>query len=406
MRTPHRRRGMLAAAAASTLLSLTACGSSDSGSAGSAEGSGSTEETAAAGPRLAVTYEDGVMVLDAETMEPVADFDTEEFTRVNPAGDGRHVMLTTSEGFQVLDTAAGTDGEPELTDMVFEADTAGHVVSHAGNTVLYADGTSDTTIVPTDALAEADGELPEAEVVEGTEAHHGVSIVLEDGTFITTVGDSETRSGAVATDEGGSEIASSDDCPGIHGEATLSDETVIFGCEDGALLYEGGEFVKVAAPDDGYARSGNMFVSEGSPLVVGDYNTDQDAEGYLLDQVAVVDTEERTYDVVDTPGGAGYTFRDIARGPQGYAYVLADDGAIHVLDPETREFVDSFPVVDAWEGPAEWQDPHPAIKVEGDIAYVTEPAAQTVHAVDLSDGSVIASADLDVSPNEIAVASS
>ena len=71
-----------------------------------------------------------------------------------------------------------------------------------------------------------------------------------------------------------------------------------------------------------------------------------------------------------------------------------------------REFVDSFPVVDAWEGPAEWQDPHPAIKVEGDVAYVTEPAANTVHAVDLTDGSVVASADLDVVPNEIAVAAS
>lgn len=406
MRTPHRRRGMLAAAAATTLLSLAACGSSESGSTGSAEGSAEETAAAAAGPRLAVTYEGGVMVLDAETLEQVGDFDTEEFTRVNPAGDGRHVMLTTTEGFQVLDTAAGSDAEPELTDTVFEADTAGHVVSHAGSTVLYADGTSDTTIIPTDAIAEAEGELPAAHVVEGTEAHHGVSIVLEDGTFVTTVGDSESRSGAVAMNEDGTEIASSDECPGIHGEATLSDETVIFGCEDGALLYDSGEFVKVAAPDDGYARSGNMFVSEGSPLVVGDYNIDQDAEGYLLDQVAVVDTAERTYDVVDTPGGAGYTFRDIARGPEGNAFVLADDGAIHVLDPETQEFVDSFPVVDAWDGPAEWQDPHPAIKVEGDIAYVTEPAANTVRAVDLTDGSVIASAELDVVPNEIAVASS
>lgn len=400
MRTPHPRRGMLAAAAATTLLSLTACGASGSGDSRSAV---TTDDTAPAGPRLAVTYEGGVMVLDAKTMEQVADFDTEEFTRVNPAGDGRHVMLTTSEGFQVLDTAAGQQSEPELTDKVFDADTAGHVVSHAGNTVLYADGTSDTTIVPTDALAET-GELPEAQVIEGTEAHHGVSIVLQDDTFITTVGDSESRSGAVATDESGSEIASSDECPGIHGEATLSDETVIFGCEDGALLYDGGEFVKVAAPDDGFARSGNMFAAEGSPLVVGDYNTDQDAEGYLLDQVAVVDTDQRTYDVVDTPGGAGYTFRDIARGPEGNAYVLADDGAIHVLDPETRKFIDSFPVVDAWEGPAEWQDPHPAIKVEGNVAYVTEPSASTVHAVDLTDGSVIASAELDVVPNEIAVA--
>jgi hypothetical protein len=61
-------------------------------------------------------------------------------------------------------------------------------------------------------------------------------------------------------------------------------------------------------------------------------------------------------------------------------------------------------VVAPWEGPAEWQDPHPAIVIEGDVAYVTEPAANAVHAVDLTSGEIIASAELDVAPVEIAVA--
>ncbi|MDH5167438.1 hypothetical protein P5X63_14725, partial [Microbacterium sp. RD02] len=65
---------------------------------------------------------------------------------------------------------------------------------------------------------------------------------------------------------------------------------------------------------------------------------------------------------------------------------------------------DSYPVIEAWEGPAEWQDPHPAIVVAGDIAYVTEPAADSVHAVDLSTGEVLASTELEVTPNEIAPA--
>ena len=64
----------------------------------------------------------------------------------------------------------------------------------------------------------------------------------------------------------------------------------------------------------------------------------------------------------------------------------------------------SIPVIAAWEGPAEWQDPHPAIVVDGDVAYVTEPAANKVHAVDLTSGEVTATGALDVTPNELAVA--
>lgn len=58
----------------------------------------------------------------------------------------------------------------------------------------------------------------------------------------------------------------------------------------------------------------------------------------------------------------------------------------------------------SWEGPAEWQDPHPAIVVNGDIGYVSEPAANTLHAVDLTTGDVLASVELDEAPKEMAVA--
>ena len=42
--------------------------------------------------------------------------------------------------------------------------------------------------------------------------------------------------------------------------------------------------------------------------------------------------------------------------------------------------------------------------MNGDIAYVTEPAASTVRAVDLTTGEVTASKKLDAPPNELAVA--
>lgn len=394
-RTP--RFAGLAAVAGMTLLA-SAC-SSDPGTATDAaldEATGNTDG------RVAVAYAGGIAILDPDTLEIVDEFDSEEFTRLNAAGDGAHVFVTTSEGFQLLDTVA-----PELTDLTFAATAPGHVVRHGGKTALYDDGTGKTTIIDTAALASADGSLPRTTTYTAAAPHHGVSIVLQDGTLLTTAGDETARSGALALEangDGWEQVDFSSDCPGIHGEGAAKDEAVIFGCEDGALLYHDGEFEKFTAPDE-YGRMGNAFVSETSPIVVGDYQDDPDAEGYLLNAVTLIDTAAHEYEVVRLPENVQYTFRDVARGTDDLAYILSADGSIHVLDPESGELVNEFPVIGAWEGPAEWQDAHPAIVADGDTAYVTEPAKQAVHAVDLRTGKITASITLEGVPNEIAAAS-
>ncbi|MBY4109611.1 hypothetical protein HQO82_06260 [Rhodococcus fascians] len=394
MRMNDFRRASVTALALGAVATLAACASGTTPAA---------ESTAiAAGPRVAVSYEGGLRVLDAETFETVADFDSEEYTRLNLAGDDRNVMVTTSEGFRVLDTAAGTTEQPQLTDTVFEAEKPGHVVRHGGKTILYADGTSDTTIFDTAALESADG-LPETESIPGVDAHHGVSIVLEDGTFLTTVGNSNGRTGIEVRDASGAVVAKNDQCPGVHGEGTAEGEIVVFGCENGALIYDKGQITKLDAPDQPYGRTGNAYVSETSPLIVGDYKDDPDAEGSLLHAVTVIDPAAKTLDVVKLPDGAEYTWRGVARGPGDLAYIIGSDGAVHVFDPTTKTFTASYPVIDAWEGPAKYQDAHPGISIAGDTAYVTEPAGNSIHAVDLTTGNVTESKQLDVTPNEFVV---
>lgn len=394
MRINDFRRASVTALALCAVATLAACSSGTTPAA---------ESTAiAAGPRVAVSYEGGLRVLDADTFETVADFDSEEYTRLNLAGDDRNVMVTTSEGFRVLDTAAGTTEQPQLTDTVFEAEKPGHVVRHGGKTILYADGTSDTTIFDTAALESADG-LPETESIPGVDAHHGVSIVLEDGTFLTTVGNSNGRTGIEVRDASGAVVAKNDQCPGVHGEGTAEGEIVVFGCENGALIYDKGQITKLDAPDQPYGRTGNAYVSETSPLIVGDYKDDPDAEGSLLHAVTVIDPAAKTLDVVKLPDGAEYTWRGVARGPGGLAYIIGSDGAVHVFDPTTKTFTASYPVIDAWEGPAKYQDAHPGISIAGDTAYVTEPAGNSIHAVDLTTGNVTESKQLDVTPNEFVV---
>ncbi|MDJ1114646.1 zinc metallochaperone AztD [Microbacterium dauci] len=381
--------GALAGVAA---LMLTGCQS-----AGEPASAPSPEAEPAGSSRVVIGSEGGVAVLDATTLEVLDTFDTEAFVRLNPAGDGRHAVVTTSEGFQFLDVQ-----DPELTDLVVPAAAAGHVVAHAGLTVLYDDATSDTTIFDSAELAARGDSLPEPEVIDGVTAHHGVSVVLEDGSLLTTVGDESGRSGVRQTDAAGDELAVNTDCPGVHGEGTAEGETVVFGCENGALVFQDGAFTKLTSPDE-YGRIGNAYVSETSPLVVMDYKDDPDAEGYLLHAIALVDTAVKTLEKVELPDGVEYTYRGVGRGPAGEAVMIATDGNLHTIDPATGEITDSLQVVDPWEGPTEWQDPHPAVKVFGDIAYVTDPADSELVAVDLTTGEIVGAVQLDEVPNEIAV---
>ncbi|MDT0235041.1 hypothetical protein [Curtobacterium sp. BRB10] len=372
-------------------LALTGCATNTDA------GSDSSATPKADGTRITLTHDGGLLVLD-EDLQVVADDAIDGFTRVNPAGDGRHVLVTVPEGFRVLDTQA----EPALTDAVFPADTGGHAVVHGDRTALFADGTGDVTTFDHTELDGAD--LPEVETTTSEAAHHGVAIELEDGTLLTTVGTEEHRSGVRALDADGEETARSEECPDVHGEGAVKGEVAVFGCTDGALVYDDGAFEKIDAPTE-YGRTGNLFTTEDSSVAVGDYNDDPDSEGYLLDQIALIDAASGEYTVADMPDGVGFTFRDLARGPGDEAVVLGSDGALHTFDETTGEQLESYPVIDAWEGPAEWQDAHPALKVEGDVAYVTDPAEQKVHAVDLTTGEVVASSDeLPGVPNEIAVA--
>jgi len=383
----------LVALAAGSALALTACASSTPAAEPSTDGAAETGTA-----RVALTYDGGIVVLDATTLESAADLPLEGFNRLNAAGDGQNVFVTTTEGFQVLRAA----GEPELTDLVFEANTAGHVVKHGDKTILFADGTGDSTIFETDALLDSTTELPETETIESEAPHHGVAIELEDGTFLSTLGTSEGRTGVRVLDASRTEVDRNEECSSVHGEGAAMNEVAVFGCSDGVLVYDAGVFTKITAPD-AYGRTGNQYTTETSAITVGDYNSDPDAEGVLLSQLVLTDTEAKTARVIDMPEGVGYTWRDVVRGADDEAYVLGSDGSVYELDVTTGEFTQLASVIDAWEGPAEWQDAHPALSILDGTLYVTDPAADSVHAVDVATGEVVASAELPGAPIEIAV---
>jgi hypothetical protein len=408
--TRSRRRPLAALGLAIPLALVAACSSGtpaaeESSAPAAEETANEPTEAAARTPRLAVTYDGGIQVLDAQTLEVLDDIELDGFNRLNGAGDGRHLLVSTTGGFQVLD--AGTWAEPhgdhshyytaapELTDVVFDAEKPGHVVVHAGRTALFDDGTGNVTILDSGDVAD---ESREARELTTPEAHHGVAVELADGAVVVSEGTEDARTGIRVLDAEGAEIATSDECPGVHGEAMAADEAVLIGCENGVLIYKDGAITKVASPD-AYGRIGNQAGSEESTVVLGDYKSDPDAELERPTRVSLTDTATGELTLVDLP--SSYTFRSLARGDDGEALVLGTDGQIHVIDPATKQLTRSIPVIDAWEEPEEWQSPRPAIFMLDGSAYVTDPANQAIHAVDIETGEVWSSVELDVEPNEI-----
>src|SRR6478735_4456111 len=203
---PATRRGrtpfgapLAAVCGAALLLSGCAAGPAQS-SASPSRGAQAAEPTElrAPKPRLAYTYAGGVGVLDAATLEPAGDVALEGYSRISPAGDNRHILVAAGDSFRVLDAGTWTERhgdhghsyvtQPVMTDHAFAASKPGHVVRHAGRTVLFSDGSGEVESFESAALgALAEDGVPTTRYT-APQAHHGVAVELEDGKLLVTVG--------------------------------------------------------------------------------------------------------------------------------------------------------------------------------------------------------------------------
>lgn len=406
---PHHRsrhRVTTAGSAVAAVLVLAACSTPAMPGAttpGDSAKSNSATSAAASGVRLSVATDAGIVVLDAASLMEIGTVPAKGSLRLNPSGSGDHVFVTTPNGFEVLATGASTGRAPALTGAVFKASAAGHVVNHEGRTALFDDATGTFWVFESDALSDR-AELPaDVQTFTSTAPHHGVAVQLSDGTVLASLGTEDERVGVRQLDGGGTEKARSEKCPSVHGEGVAADEHVLFGCQDGVLLWADGTFTKLDSPDD-FGRVGNTYVAEDSPIAIVDYRDDPDAEGVNLHRMGIVDTQRKSWRVVDLPQGVEYTWQGVDPGEKATAWLVGTDGALHRLDGTTGKFGAPFPLIDAWKPPAAWQDAHPYLLVRGRTAYVTEPAKKSVHAVDLNTGKVIATAQLAGTPNELALA--
>ncbi len=367
-------------------------------------------ETRGAVPRLAISHDGGVMVLDAgnpekgEKPKVLSDLPAEGYLRLNHAGDGRHVFVSSDKAFRALDLGSYSKphgdhshhyaGDPVFTGFEVAASKPGHVVAGDGKAVLFDDETGDVTTLRLMGMDAVDHfRVP---------AHHGIAVLGGDGTYMVTVADADgKRTGVAQVDADGKELKRFEQCPGAHG-AEESAAGVFVGCADGGLVYKDGEVKKVTSPDE-YGRIGNQAGSPKSKYVLGDYKSDKKAadEEKLErpEKVSVINAETGDLKLVDL--GTSYTFRSLGMNDDGLGVVLGTDGKLHLIDTEKAKVVKTIDVIGEWKESEEWQDPRPALAVQGDVAYVTDPATKKLHVVDLKGENKTLTADLPETPDEI-----
>ena len=405
------------------VLALAACGSGtgDGASDGGGDGAGAAEapssdrtEVGALSPRIVLAHEGGVVTLDSSDGAVLDETALEGYVRLNPAGDGRHVAVSASDAVTMYDTGLLAQGhgdhfhyyvqDPALTDLSLEAPMPGHVVPHGDRTAIFADGTGEITLIDPTALG--DGELDVLEETATEDPHHGVAVPLSDGGLLTTQGTEDERSTVQVLDADGNVTAETDDCPGVHGEAsaqpTESGDVISLGCENGSVVYRDGEFHKVAIDGD-YQRSGNQKGHEDSPIVLADHKVEAEPAGGIErpTEIALIDTRDATQQLVDL--GSPYWFRSLDRGPDGEALVLTYDGELNILDPESGEILHEVPVTGEWEEGENWQEAGPMLSVADGTAFVVDPEAKKLSMVDVASGEVYRELDLPVVPHEIQV---
>ena len=415
----------MGALALSMGLVASGCASSNPTSSSSASGSASASAAASQAPivegagatsRIALSYDGGIMVIDAKDMKVLDDIKAEGFLRLSDAGDNRHLVVADGNSYTFLDTgiwsvAHGDHSHyyrtaPSLSSLKIEADHTGHVIADNGRVAAFADGTGSFAVYdPADLVQDKrTASHLETTVTKLAQPHHGFAIPLENDQYLVAVGDSKTRTGAAVVDKNGTVVVENSQCPGVHGEAIAANKTFTVGCTDGALIYKNGAFTKITNPENPYSRSGNQAGHPDSPYVLADYKTDKDAKLERPEKFAIIDTLSNERRVYSLPAGVSYTFRSLARGPKAEALLLTTDGKLRIFDPATGAQLSELAIMDSWSESETWQDPRPAIWVDGKIAYVTDPATKKLHAISLADVNapkLQLSMDLPHVPNEI-----
>jgi hypothetical protein len=430
----------LLAALALTALLAAGCGNDDSAQAPAADppttttaaddhddadddhghdGGGEEGAVEVAEPALRLLVADStsgeIVVLDLATGEEIGHVDVAGPARLYTEPHGRYVVAAQRDHDRVdwIDGGAWTVDHADhahywaaaptvVSEWHVDGPQPTHVVFHHDLLAVFNDGDGSFWALDTHHLGDDDALLG---TWDTGVAHHGVAVALEDlGVIVVSIpGDDPDDTlpiGVAVIDLGtGEEIDRFENCPGLHGEFA-TDEIIAFGCSDGVLLVEphGDHWHAdkvdrpAGTPDD--VRTGTLTGGHDLDYLIGNLGSDA---------LVRIDLDTETATAIPLPLPAAAWSFDAEREQ---IVVLTVDGSLHLIDPASREVVDSIEATDAIELPqGHGGGPRPSILVAGTRAYVSDPANEQVIEVAIDGELRVARAfDVGFAPLSLAVA--
>ena len=335
-----------------------------------------------------------VRAIDLESGKELGRYDLKGYAALTAGASGKTVYATQSDADVTHVIATGIDftdhgehsdikvKEPALLPVKLEGKRPVHVVPHGDHVVVFYDRGGKAQIFEEHDLLEG---KTEARAVDAMAPHHGVAVTM--GKFVlVSVPDTKAevkpdelppRVGLRVIDGEGRQIGDIATCTDLHGEAT-SARLVAFGCKEGVLVarpggLDGPKLQMIAYPDNLPKETvGTLLGGKSMQFFLGNFGADK---------VVLIDPDAtESYRLVELP-----TRRvDFALDPADMrnAYILTEDGDLHVLDVIKGELVGKANVTEPYSKDGHWRDPRPRLAVaDGQIA-ITDPRHSVVRVID------------------------
>ncbi len=365
--------------------------------------SGGGTETAEASPRVVISTDTGVVVLD-ENLKEIDKFDIGPHPTLSKYGDNRHVaaVLKAEDKIYTIDGGSWASAhgdhyhffvaDPAQSDQIYAGTKPSHIVGNLGATAIFFDGTGEVLVVTNDHIGHGQGEQI---LVKTKGAQHGVAVAQSDGQILVTQPSTEgdqLPDSVELLDRDGNAVKSFK-CSELHGEAPAG-SIVGFGCADSVLIIKGGVGASIPNPDSN-GRAKFLVTNQNGTTFVGNYS----------DQMLLFVKDGKS-SVIDL----GVEYGNISAASDGTFVTLGTDGKVYVID-KNGEVSKSIQVMGTWQKVDSGQTGFsPQVAAGGyrgaATAWVVDPDSEKVFAIDLGLGKVTATAEVSGNPDRIVVTNS
>jgi len=336
-------------------------------------------------------HADGVVrAIELEDGADAGTFKIEQTPALTPSDSGRRLFAVQGEAGTVATIATGIAFEDHgdhadisVTDAALLPVTIGgikpaHVIEGSGTIAIFDDGSGDVTLFSEGDLT-ADGFDPMT--IPTGAAHHGLAAPMGDYLVVSVPAEDPEapRVGLRVIDTAGDAMGEVVDCPGVHGQAQ-SARVFAFGCQDGIVLATPGTGAEppvlehISTTDLGEGNVSTLKGGKAMQFFLGNFGSDA---------VVVIELgSDDPFNVIPLPTRRVDFALDPAKVQN--AYILTEDGQLHLLDVLKGEITQSARVTAPYSMDGHWRDARPRLAVAGNHIAITDPNEGLIRVISIA----------------------